>query len=65
MVVGNLARLLRATRGESPLYMDLCTHSSILLLMDVEENPRVGWVNRMEKGDGRLLKGMKLTLGGS
>ena len=44
--------------------MDLRTYSSILLLVDVEENPRVMWANSMERGDG-LLRGMKEALGGS
>ena len=39
--------------------MDLCAYSSILLLVDVEKNPRVGWANSMERGGVGLLKGMK------
>ena len=38
--------------------IDLCTYSSILLLVDVEENlknPRVGWAKSMERGDGGCL----------
>lgn len=44
--------------------MDLCTYSSVLILVDVEKRNWVkrtsmGWDNSMERGDKGLLKGMK------
>ena len=38
--------------------MDICTYSSILLLVD---NPRVGLVKNMGRWDRGLLRGMKET----
>lgn len=33
--------------------MNLCTYPSIMSLVDMEKNPRVGWANSMERWDGR------------